>query len=98
MNGTAAGIETMPTAVRIAYRAIGDQTIRGLKGASNEIPCTASMVVVFAETPFGEPQKIIVADPNTAVTHVGKSFTRRNVVSFAPREKVSVPQIDPLLW
>jgi hypothetical protein len=46
------------------------QTMRGLNGASNEVPFGTSSVVMFATIPPGFPPKESCADPDTVLAQV----------------------------
>jgi hypothetical protein len=46
------------------------QTIRGVNGASNEVPLGTSSVVMFAAMPPGVPKNDNCADPETEVAQV----------------------------
>jgi hypothetical protein len=46
------------------------QTMRGVNGASNDVPFGTSMVVMFAVIPPGVPGKEICAEPDTAAAQV----------------------------
>ena len=72
-----------------------DQTIRGVKGESNDVPLTASMVVMLAAIPPAVPGNEICADPDTTEAHVPVLLIETAVLPLPGMFRVVEPHIAP---
>ena len=70
--------------------------MRGVNGASNDVPFTPSMVVMLAASPPGVPAKAICAEPEPSAAHVPTALMLTAVFPLPGMTTLVVPHTAPV--